>query len=37
VRFIDGIPKSAAGKILRRILKDKAKEEDTKKNIKAKL
>ena len=37
VRFIDEIPKSAAGKILRRLLKDKAKEEDGRKNVKAKL
>ncbi|KIW95995.1 uncharacterized protein Z519_03061 [Cladophialophora bantiana CBS 173.52] len=36
VRFIDEIPKSAAGKILRRLLKDRAKEEDGGK-IKAKL
>ena len=35
VRFVDEIPKSAAGKILRRILKDKAKEEE--KQGKAKL
>ena len=35
VRFIDAIPKSVAGKILRRVLKEKAKEEDLK--LKAKL
>ncbi|KIX05989.1 uncharacterized protein Z518_03963 [Rhinocladiella mackenziei CBS 650.93] len=35
VRFVDQIPKSAAGKILRRMLKDKAKEEE--KSAKAKL
>ncbi|RMZ74941.1 hypothetical protein DV737_g5604, partial [Chaetothyriales sp. CBS 132003] len=36
VRFIDEIPKSASGKILRRLLKEKAKQEDTlgKKNAK---
>lgn len=33
VRFIDEVPKSASGKILRRILKDQAKSED----LKAKL
>ncbi|KAK5109108.1 hypothetical protein LTR62_007565 [Meristemomyces frigidus] len=35
VRFIDEVPKSPAGKILRRVLKDLAKEED--KKVKAKL
>jgi acyl-CoA synthetase (AMP-forming)/AMP-acid ligase II len=37
VRFIEEIPKSAAGKILRRILKDKAKQEDARNSVKAKL
>ncbi|EXJ95302.1 hypothetical protein A1O1_00422 [Capronia coronata CBS 617.96] len=37
VRFIDEIPKSAAGKILRRVLKEKAKQEDAPKPAKAKL
>lgn len=31
LRFVDEIPKSAAGKILRRVLKDKAKEEEKEK------
>ncbi|EXJ89381.1 hypothetical protein A1O3_02448 [Capronia epimyces CBS 606.96] len=37
VRFIDEIPKSAAGKILRRVLKERAKQEDAGKSVKAKL
>jgi 4-coumarate--CoA ligase len=32
VRFVDEIPKSAAGKILRRILRDKMKVEEAEKN-----
>ena len=35
VRFIDEVPKSASGKILRRLLKDKVKQEEQ--NMKAKL
>lgn len=35
VRFVDAIPKSVSGKILRRVLKDQAKKEDEK--LKAKL
>jgi len=37
VVFIDEIPKSASGKILRRVLKDRIKEEEKSKVVKAKL
>ena len=37
VRFIEEVPKSASGKILRRVLKDKAKQEDAQAGKKAKL
>ena len=37
VRFVDEIPKSAAGKILRRVLRDRIKEEAAGKSSKAKL
>lgn len=37
VRFIDTIPKSPAGKILRRILRDAANEEEKNSNLRAKL
>ena len=37
VRFVDEVPKSAAGKILRRLLKDAAKEEASQTKVKAKL
>ena len=37
VRFIHEVPKSASGKILRRLLKDKAKQEDAQAGEKAKL
>ncbi|EEH46276.1 uncharacterized protein PADG_08710 [Paracoccidioides brasiliensis Pb18] len=37
VRFVDEIPKSASGKILRRVLKDRARKEDTVERAKAKL
>jgi len=35
--FIEEIPKSASGKILRRVLKDRIKEEEKSKVVKAKL
>jgi 4-coumarate--CoA ligase len=37
VVFIDEIPKSASGKILRRVLKERVKEEGMGKSVKAKL
>lgn len=37
VRFIKEVPKSQAGKILRRVLKDQAKKEDEAETPKAKL
>ena len=37
VRFVDEIPKTASGKILRRVLKDRALAEETRSNSKAKL
>lgn len=39
MRFVDEVPKSAAGKILRRVLKDRAKkeEEEDGRRAKAKL
>jgi len=39
VRFVDQVPKSPSGKILRRLLRDQVKkqEEDEKKAVKAKL
>ncbi|KLJ10674.1 hypothetical protein EMPG_13948 [Blastomyces silverae] len=37
VKFIDEIPKSASGKILRRVLKEQAKKEDADGRVKAKL
>lgn len=37
IRFIEEVPKSAAGKILRRILRDAAAEEEKQIKLKAKL
>ena len=37
IRFVDEIPKSASGKILRRVLKVRAEEEEERKGVKAKL
>jgi 4-coumarate--CoA ligase len=37
VRFVDEIPKSVSGKILRRVLKEKAREEELRKKTRAKL
>ena len=37
IRFIEEVPKSASGKILRRVLKEKAKAEEESKPAKAKL
>ncbi|KAG0647044.1 putative 4-coumarate-ligase 2 [Hyphodiscus hymeniophilus] len=37
IRFVDEIPKSAAGKILRRLLRDRIKEETANKRVKSKL
>lgn len=37
VRFVDEIPKSAAGKILRKVLRNKIKDEMAKKSVKSKL
>lgn len=37
IRFVEEIPKSASGKILRRVLRDQIKDEEAKKGAKAKL
>ena len=37
IRFVEAVPKSNAGKILRRVLVEQAKEEDTEKAVKARL